>query len=159
MSLNYHVGDLLAIEEGIIIHGCNARGIMGAGVALAVKKKYPLAYDTYVRDALHFIGLGQVSWYAHLIGQAGGDKLTICSAITQSKYGRNPKYQYVQYEAIESCFVEIFECTANYDVQYHMPKIGAGYGNGDWDIISEIIVSVADRFGIDHSRLHVWTLK
>lgn len=26
-----HKGDLLSVTEGIIVHGCNAQGVMGSG--------------------------------------------------------------------------------------------------------------------------------
>jgi len=30
-------GNLLDVTSGIIVHGCNAKSVMGSGVALAVK--------------------------------------------------------------------------------------------------------------------------
>ena len=43
-----HVGDLLEnVEKGFIIHGCNAQGRMGSGIALALRKKWPEIYTEY----------------------------------------------------------------------------------------------------------------
>jgi len=33
--------DILGIERGIIVHGCNGYGVMGAGLAAQVKRRYP----------------------------------------------------------------------------------------------------------------------
>ena len=39
MKFEYKTGDLLAVPSGHIVHGCNAQGAMGAGVALAIRNK------------------------------------------------------------------------------------------------------------------------
>lgn len=40
-------GDITDVSEGLIVHSCNNTGVMGAGVALAIKKKWPIVYDHY----------------------------------------------------------------------------------------------------------------
>lgn len=40
-------GDLLESEHKYLIHSTNASGVMGAGVALAIKNKWPEVYETY----------------------------------------------------------------------------------------------------------------
>jgi len=37
----YRQGDLVMAVEPIIIHGCNAKGVMGSGVAKAIRAYYP----------------------------------------------------------------------------------------------------------------------
>lgn len=83
MKLNVKQGDLLAVNTGCIIHGCNAQGVMGAGVALAFKNKYPAAYTRYVQDLdikQFHIKLGGVSWYT-----TPDSTLTLCSALLSLK--------------------------------------------------------------------------
>jgi len=41
--------DITTITEGFIGHQVNCRGVMGAGVALAIKNKWPKAYEEYKR--------------------------------------------------------------------------------------------------------------
>lgn len=40
-------GDLLDFPDGIsvILHGCNIHGVMGAGIAAQIAKRYPCAYE------------------------------------------------------------------------------------------------------------------
>lgn len=45
--LSIRSGDIFAQDSGIIIHGCNTAGVMGAGVAKLVREIYPLAYLKY----------------------------------------------------------------------------------------------------------------
>jgi O-acetyl-ADP-ribose deacetylase (regulator of RNase III) len=40
-------GDLLNVKEGIICHQVNTYGIMGAGLALSLKNKFPNVYKQY----------------------------------------------------------------------------------------------------------------
>ena len=46
-NLNIINDDLLNSPDRIIVHGCNAQGVMGAGVAKAIRTKYPEAYSNY----------------------------------------------------------------------------------------------------------------
>ena len=47
MKISYLFGDLIRAPEPIIAHGCNCMGVMGAGVALQIKKHFPEAYKSY----------------------------------------------------------------------------------------------------------------
>ena len=40
--------DLLKIDNGIICHQVNAMGKMGAGIALSIRKKWPVVYNDYM---------------------------------------------------------------------------------------------------------------
>lgn len=127
---NIRIGDIFSVKKGIIVHGCNALGVMNAGVAKIVKELYPKAYEDYLsflssnRSSLGKVCFSQVS-----------DDLIIANAITQYEYGR--KRRYVNYEAVASCFEMIGIKGKEYHVHY--PMIGAGLGGGNWNIISTII--------------------
>lgn len=130
--MKYEKGDLLSVTKGVIVHGCNAQGVMGSGVAVQIKQKYPEAYIKYLDDYLEgFLTLGVLS-----VTRVTKD-LTIVSAITQNSYGRDPKIRYADYAAIETAFGQIYETWPNTPV--YAPRIGAGLGNGDWNIISKLI--------------------
>ena len=139
--IEYRTGDLLAATSGHIVHGCNARGVMGAGVALAIKNKWPEVYNDYRQQyqdtGLH---LGQVQ--PVVVGQG----LMVWNAITQQTYGNDGR-RYVSYDAIAECFEKLNDQIAtmpSIQSRIHIPKIGAGLAGGDWDVISTIIHSVVD---------------
>lgn len=140
--IEYLQGNLLDVTEGIIVHGCNAQGVMGSGVAKAVKEKYPGAFDQYVDDLDKWMDKFQSSGY-NLLGLIScyhvNDTLRIASAITQLNYGRHPNKRYVSYDAIDDAFKSIGNFARKDGWNIHLPRIGAGLGNGDWDVISEII--------------------
>jgi O-acetyl-ADP-ribose deacetylase (regulator of RNase III) len=140
MKIQTKVGNLLDVTSGHIVHGCNAQGVMGSGVALAVKEKYPEVFkdyrDRYENPTRFGLTLGEA--YAVTIQ---GTKLTVWNAITQEGFGRGVRQ--VSYDAIQTCFAKIDNLAKQYadyfPAEIHIPAIGAGLGGGNWEIIREII--------------------
>lgn len=125
-------GDLLSVQQGIIVHGCNARGVMGSGVAAQVKQKYPAAYEEYKRhDGKYQLGM--------IIPALVAPNLVIINAITQKDYGRIEGRLYADYDAIKIAFEQIAQIADESGMEVHYPQIGAGLAQGDWRIISLII--------------------
>lgn len=131
--IEYRKGNLLDVTEGVIVHGVNAQGVMGSGVAKAIRAKYPGAYSKYLEDLrIGDWSIGDISWFN--VNQ----DFWIASAITQEYYGRDPLIRYVNYVAVAQCFAQVCDFAAD-DLVVSFPKIGAGLGNGDWNIIEQII--------------------
>lgn len=133
--MKYINGNLLDATSGIIVHGCNAQGVMGSGVAKAVKDKYPEAYQKYYAEYLH--GLLTPGWISVYNPSR---YLTIVSGITQEYYGRDKNVVYVDYDSLAEVFRKVKSIWPG--VPVHIPKIGAGLANGDWEIISRIINTI-----------------
>lgn len=133
-------------DKSIIIHGCNCQGVMGSGVALEVKNRFPSAYEEYLRfcnngfSPKSLLGMIQVNHY---------DTFKIINAFTQEQFGTHKRQ--VSYDAIE----EVFSTTNNYmqelailenrNYTLYFPKIGAGLGGGNWEIISTIISETVEQ--------------
>lgn len=132
MKIEYRVGNILNSPCKHILHGCNAQGVMGSGIAKQIRDKYPKAFADY-RDAYE---RGEV-YLGNVITSRQNDGVTIYNAISQETYGRNGVH--VSYDALG----EIFWRLNGYpELEYEilaMPKIGAGLGGGDWNIIADII--------------------
>lgn len=125
------VGNLLDVKQGVIVHGCNAQGVMGSGVAAQIKKKWPEAYTVYREHwAGTTRGLGEISYTQVAPG------LLVVNAVTQRFFGRDGA-RYVSYDAVADAFAQIRKTFCGSPV--HFPKIGAGLGGGNWDIIAAII--------------------
>lgn len=135
--IEYRKGNLLDVTSGVIVHGCNMRGVMGSGVALAVRNKYPKCYQKYYSElnssySNHDISIGDIIWWSN-------GKLFIANGLTQETYGRDPNIRYANYTAIASVFRMVMRTNKGFESDIHFPKIGAGLGNGDWNIIEQII--------------------
>ena len=152
-SIERHVGNLLDVTTGVLVHGCNARGVMGAGVAKAVKARYPGAYAAY-HHAYEECGLsvGQVIAYPVPNGN-GSLELVIANAIIQDGYGTDRRQ--VDYAGVERAFVQVEHIARTFGFQdVHFPLIGCGLAGGDWRVIEPII-----RRTLHGLRKHLWVLK
>jgi len=139
MIITYVIGDLLESPYRLILHGCNAQGVMGSGIAKQIRKKYPQAFEEYYaayeKDML---------WLGDVIFADCEDKI-IANGITQQYYGRGGKC-FVSYEAINNVMEDTHDYALKHGLEYvAMPLIGAGLGGGSWKKISSII---EDKFAI-----------
>jgi len=144
MKIIYKKGNMLSGPEIYIGHGCNARGVMGSGVALQIKKKWPNVYSDYKKvydEEEERLVLGTV------ITSVTPDNCVVFNCITQADYGREEGKVYVSYKAIEQCMQKINTLVPlNSGTHVAFPQIGAGLGNGDWSIIEHIIESASTNF-------------
>src|SRR5271165_5473505 len=101
IQLTAKKGDLLAVTKGHIVHGCNAKGVMGSGVALAVKRKYPGAFGSYLEHHNTPEGLLLGNAYPYEIN----NQLVMWNSITQEGYGGGTRQ--VSYDAIQTCFEQL----------------------------------------------------
>jgi len=128
--------DITEITNGVIVHGCNAKGVMGSGVAKAIKKKWPGAYmayrTVYIEDGLF---LGDTIWYQ------ANENLFVVNAITQETYGTDGKV-YANIDAIDNVLYNIISAVRGTDLQnkIYMPMIGCGLGGLDWNDAVEPVV-------------------
>lgn len=153
--MKHMVGDILAnVKRGIIVHGCNAQGVMGGGIALQIKNMYPKAYTGY----LHMLENHEKAGCADCLGSVAmvrispGKDLYIANAITQDFYGTDRRH--VNYEAVAHAFELIKRENEILNLPIHYPMIGAGLAGGNWTIISTIIDETL--MGCNHT---LWTLK
>jgi O-acetyl-ADP-ribose deacetylase (regulator of RNase III) len=130
-KIEYRKGDLLTTDIKHILHGCNAQGVMGAGVAAAIRSKYAQAYKDYT-EVYNSKGLE----LGTAVFSVQNDGKVIINAITQNNYGRDKNKVYVSYWAV----AEIFRKIESFGIkELAMPMIGSGLANGDWAVISAII--------------------
>jgi O-acetyl-ADP-ribose deacetylase (regulator of RNase III) len=144
--INKNTGDLLSVTEGYIVHGCNAQGVMGSGVAKLIKDNYQEAYHYYHGSYKSFIKTqGKMPIGINIYAASKyNNKLCIVNAITQEFYGRDKNIVYVDYNAVRKCFNSLNsfileETLKNIPKVVNFPLIGAGLANGDWSIIEQII--------------------
>ncbi|EQA7786833.1 macro domain-containing protein [Acinetobacter baumannii] len=134
--ISYYVQhDLLASFQhndfDAIVHGCNCFHTMGAGIAAAIAKTFPVALEADKRTEYgDWSKLGDYS----LAKTVNGD---IINGYTQYRPGKCPKSQL--YSNIEALFTKLNIDYAGKIIG--IPKIGAGIAGGDWEEIAEIIQS------------------
>ncbi len=139
--LKYIHGNLLDTPNKIIFHGCNAQGVMGSGVAAAVRAKWPECYRKYNAYYNDFgLQLNDVVWYH-------GDTKSVANCITQQNYG--PGLQ-VDYKAVRASIRKVLDFASKNKIAVVAgPRIGAGLAGGDWKIISAILEKESERANVD----------
>jgi len=128
-------GDVFSSGATLIAHGCNTRGAFGAGVALAVARKYPSARNHYM--AKHK-GEG---W------QLGDVQFVVCKDTTIANCATQRTYSpvgrcHVNYDAVRECMEKVKKYAIQFELTVAIPKIGAGLAGGDWGIIKKILKEV-----------------
>lgn len=140
--MKHMVGDITNVTKGVIVHQVNAQGVMGSGVAKAIKDKWPQVYGAY---KMHYdeglCGLGSM----HMVRITG--ELHVCNLVGQRYYGRDGK-QYTDYEA-QAKALHSLKDWMNYHYReskdVHHPMMGAGLGGGDWYITSRLIEDIIGK--------------
>lgn len=136
------IGNLLHVDKGHVVHGCNAQGAMGSGVALGVKQTWPIVFTHY---KYQYNNHGLILGRAYPVNV--NSELTVWNAITQDEFGPNKRH--TNYEAVATCFEQIntflSSNISNIPVNHvHIPLIGAVRGGANWEIIREIIEQTID---------------
>jgi len=129
-------GNILNVKHGIICHQVNCMGKMGAGLALDIRKKWPVVYNDYIeafKEGKLF--LGNV-----IISNITDSHLYVASLCGQYYYGYNRRTKYTVYTAIRSSLKKIKKISTNKGLTVYIPKnMGCGLADGNWSIIYKII--------------------
>lgn len=136
--INFFDGDILESGSEIICHQVNCQGVMGSGLALQIREKYPIVFSKYKelcdaeenkKDLLGRVQLVTV------------DKNTvIANCFGQFTFGRDENVTYTSYEALKECFEFLGKLSGGCGYSLAIPfNIGCGLGNGDWEVVLEII--------------------
>lgn len=127
-------GDMFTTTAKHIGHGCNAKGLMGAGVAKTVRDRYPEVYEKYTLE-LKYARLVRTSPLGRDIPAAANDGRVIHNLITQDAPGANAEYALV-FQALMDCAKEAG------DVTIAIPLIGCGIGGLYFDDVEHLINAV-----------------
>jgi O-acetyl-ADP-ribose deacetylase (regulator of RNase III) len=145
--------DILKSDANIICHQVNCHGVMGRGLAKAIKNKYPKVYENYRRICKQYESkkqslLGQVVW-----GMITPDDKIIANLFGELDYGGDGK-RYTDYNALESAFKEVYRAVTSKNstikgMTIAIPyNIGCGLGGGDWNVVYKIIEKVFKDYDI-----------
>ena len=131
-------------ELVVIPHCCNNLGLMGAGVALSIKKKYPELVESYF-EASEISDGGLKNWLGDVFfGLREDGKLLIANMIGQDGIRGKDNPKPVKYWALLRAMQETLAyaggCVMRGEkVVFHCPKFGSDLAGGDWNIIEALI--------------------
>ena len=132
-------GDLLKIDEGIILHQVNELGTMKAGLGKLLNTKYT-GLEIFTQKFIYTYSNCLGKFYPFEVG-----KLTICNCFTEKGLCSDRKPNdppNTQYNAVIECFNNIYKAynyEANHDMVFLPFKYGCGLAGGNWNIVQEIL--------------------
>ncbi len=135
-------GDVLdALENGdvdTVLHVVNCQGVMGSGIALQIKKRFPEAYEKYK----------QVELYQGLTlgGTSGNDDIVNLHA--QDYYGRGKRH--LNYGALAQCLSKV-KAIKTIGIPY---LIGCDRAGGDWEVVKEMIDFILKDYEVIYYKLN-----
>lgn len=140
-----------------IAHSCNTRNIMGAGIALQIKNRYPQAYEAdteaynreYDKNGQYINWLGKYSKAEIESKFLPNNKGRIYNLYTQASVGRDERQ--VSYEIFWRALKEMQEDLLFIQHETGEPQvlglpygISCGLAGGSWNVIEAIIKDIFD---------------
>lgn len=136
-------GDITKEKDGYILHGVNCRGVMGSGVALAIKTKWPKIYKRFIElyEAVKSFDSPSIMLGKIDVVEIHPSTLYVINGYTQNNYGKDGK-RYASVEAIDTVlketFFEVYRKnellkSENKELILKTVKIGCGLGGLSWD--------------------------
>lgn len=148
-----HEGDLLTSNCEVICHQTNCTGVMGAGIAKAIRAAYPEAYHALIeRFEQGAAELGEVDFVPTI---RNGFLRCVVNCYGEQNY-RPRGVVHTNYEALQACFEKIKAEFVGKKYTIGFPyNIGCGLAGGDWNIVSKLI---EEAFAGDEWRVELWRL-
>lgn len=137
--LVYIEGDLFHSPAQVLVNTVNTVGVMGKGIALEFKKRYPDMFDAYKKQCdKHNLVIGKLMlWYAadHWILQ-----------FPTKEHWRNPS----KLEYIEKGLMTFVRKYADYNItSVAFPKLGCGNGELNWPEVKKLMEKYLGNLPID----------
>ena len=132
-------GNILDAPEDIIIQQVNCLGVMGAGLALQLRNKYPGMYLSYMWYCQGFENPDQLLGRVHYFFVEEDNKLvkTIINIFGQLSYGRGGNF--TDYDALQSGIYRASVHAKRMKKTTAIPYgLGAGLAGGDWGKIAPL---------------------
>ena len=124
--MNFIQGDITKETSGLIIHGVNAQGVMGSGVALAIKTKWPEIYTAYKSHKQGKAAMGKIQVVSI------SDGLYVANCWTQEFFGKDGAV-YGDMESVRKILIQAFWFCEDYGIELKAPKIGCGLAGLSWE--------------------------
>lgn len=132
-------GDFFDYEADIRVNTVNCVGVMGAGVALAFKKKYPEMFKEYVRQCkAKEIEPGRPTVWKE--GDMFSKGIEIINFPTKNHWRKPSEYEYV-----ERGLIWLSDYLKNREgLVVTLPALGCGHGGLDWKLVRQLIIKYLD---------------
>jgi len=132
--IEFVIGDFFDYKADIRINTVNCVGVMGAGVALEFKNRYPDMFKEYVNVCKNndiYPGKPHV-WEAYDLFS----RCTIINLPTKIHWKNPSEYEYIEKDLV---WLRNFLKEKNEEVVVTLPALGCGHGGLNWGIVKSMI--------------------
>jgi O-acetyl-ADP-ribose deacetylase (regulator of RNase III) len=140
MSVTFIKGNLFKISDlNYYAHGCNCTGAMGKGIALEFKARFPKMYLEYKKLCQNKeFNLGDVFIYKE-------GNYIVFNLATQYSWKTRAEEDAI----LMSINKMIMYAETNKIQKIGLPKIGAGLGKLDWNIVKKTFLEAGDKTNVE----------
>lgn len=134
-------GDLFDSPDLAIGHGVNVKGVMGSGIALPMRQRFPNMHNEYVelcRAENHRPGQARLHYD---IDTMNNRPRVIANIASQENPGSDARYEWLV-AGVTDAILSLKFMGVN-DIS--LPKIGCGIGGLDWEAVRQILKLIADQ--------------
>jgi O-acetyl-ADP-ribose deacetylase (regulator of RNase III) len=136
---------MLQTPHSVLFHQVNCQGVMGSGIALEIKKRFPQHYKDYKEYCAYGSCLGQ-----NVLTYVDETSNAVVGVFGQQYYGKGKRH--TNYSALImgiSSEISRMRYTRNKPT-YILPKyIGCGLGGGDWAIVEQLLLDLEKVHNIE----------
>lgn len=141
MTLHYVTGSIFESKAVNLVNPVNCVGVMGAGLALEFKKRFPSIVGLYQYDCENqLLHPGGLRFYA------ASTKNIVCAATKD--HWRDPS----TLEWVESCLVALVRCAPIWG-DIALPQLGCGKGGLAWEDVRSLMEKHLS-FSTSHFYVH-----
>jgi O-acetyl-ADP-ribose deacetylase (regulator of RNase III) len=138
MQLHYVKGDIFESQAHVIVNPVNCRGVMGAGLALAFKQKYPDMFTVYQQECrAKKLAIGHPTLYR-------ASKPWILNFPTKDHWRLPSKLEYIE-EGLQFL-------VANYQNEgiksIAFPKLGTQNGRLSWEEVGPLMAKYLSQLNV-----------
>lgn len=134
--IKFLTGDFFEYEANIRINTVNCVGVMGAGVALAFKKRYPEMFEQYSKDCKNKI-LSPGNPTTWLQKELIGPPVEIINFPTKTHWRKPSEYQYI----VDGLLWLSEHLKDKKGQTVTIPALGCGNGGLDWATVKNLIAN------------------
>lgn len=141
--IKFKKGNIFESEAQALVNTVNTVGVMGKGIALQFKEKFPENYHSY-KNACKKKEVGIGKMYTTKVNQIAGPEYII--NFPTKKHWRQPS----KYEYIEEGLHDLVQQIEKLDIKsIAIPPLGAGQGGLDWAKVKRLIFKELENLPID----------
>jgi O-acetyl-ADP-ribose deacetylase (regulator of RNase III) len=142
-QLHYQTGDIFEAQTQVIVNTVNCQGVMGKGLALAFKQRYPAMFPVYQQECkTGKLRIGRPTLYTK-------SSPWILNFPTKNTWKANSKIEYLE-QGLEY-FVANYKKAGITSISF--PKLGAQNGKLSWDDVGPLMAKYLGELDIE---IHIY---